>query len=143
MRNSGNRRPLSVRMLVMVALAAAWSCGGAGSNTTAPTSNGTTTTTTTGSTTGSTTGTTTTSTSNSVSVGDNSFTPSAITVSVGTTVTWTWVGYATHNVTFDDGDSSPDQTAGGTYSLAFSTAGTYKYHCTIHGAAMSGTVTVQ
>ena len=81
------------------------------------------------------------STSSSISVGDNYFSPAATTVPAGTTVTWTWAGSVNHNVTFDDGAASSTQ-ASGTYSRTFSTAGTYAYHCTIHGASMSGTVTV-
>lgn len=82
------------------------------------------------------------STSNSISVVDNAYSPSATTVTVGTTVTWTWTGSSQHNVTFDDGAASVTQSSG-SYSRAFNVAGTYSYHCTIHGAAMSGTVTVQ
>jgi plastocyanin len=80
-------------------------------------------------------------TSNDVSVADNYFSPSSTTVAVGS-VTWTWTGSQSHNVTFDDGNASPTQ-ASGTYTRRFSAAGTYSYHCTIHGAAMSGTVTVK
>jgi plastocyanin len=32
---------------------------------------------------------------------------------------------------------------GGTYSHKFTTAGTYNYHCTIHGTGMAGSVHVQ
>jgi plastocyanin len=80
-------------------------------------------------------------TGNDVTVSDNYFSPAATTVAVGA-VTWTWAGSSSHNVTFDDGIASPTQ-ATGTYSRHFSAAGTYSYHCTIHGAAMSGTVTVK
>jgi plastocyanin len=90
---------------------------------------------------------------NDVTVENNSFSPAARTVSPGTTVNWTWDtctsgGYGggtscvSHNVTFDDGVASSTQ-GSGTYSRAFPAAGTYKYHCTIHGTSMSGTVTVQ
>jgi plastocyanin len=82
------------------------------------------------------------STSSSIAVADNSFTPSATTVARGTTVTWTWGGRVQHNVTFDDGPASATQTAG-TYTRTFAAAGTFPYHCTIHGTAMAGTVTVQ
>jgi plastocyanin len=82
------------------------------------------------------------STSNAIAVADNSFTPNATTVPVGTVVTWTWTGSAPHNVTFDDGTRSNDQSAG-SYQRTFATAGAYAYHCTIHGAAMSGSVTVR
>ena len=47
-----------------------------------------------------------------------------------------------HSVTFDDGVTSPTQDQG-TFSRIFNAAGTYNYHCSIHGAAMSGTITVQ
>src|SRR5690242_4035871 len=87
------------------------------------------------------TGTTSTS-GNAVRVADNSFTPSATTVASGTTVTWTWAGSRQHNVTFDDGTASATQ-ASGTFQRTFVTAGTYPYHCTIHGSVMSGTVTVR
>jgi plastocyanin len=45
-------------------------------------------------------------------------------------------------VTFDDGLSSPTQDQG-SYSRTFSAAGTYNYHCAVHGAAMAGSITVQ
>ncbi len=82
------------------------------------------------------------STSNAISVNDNSFSPSATTVPIGTTVTWTWNGRNPHDVTFNDGPKSDTQTSG-TYSRTFSAAGTYNYHCTVHGTAMSGSVTVK
>ena len=82
------------------------------------------------------------STSNAIGVGDNFFSPAATTVPAGTTVTWTWNGSSQHNVTFDDGAKSATQ-ASGTYSRTFTTAGSYAYHCTVHGTAMSGTVNVQ
>ena len=82
------------------------------------------------------------STSKQVSVKNNLFDPSATTVPVGSTVTWSWAeGAVVHNVTFDDGQKSPDQSSGG-YSRIFDKAGTYPYHCTIH-PGMSGSVTVQ
>lgn len=80
---------------------------------------------------------------NSVQVADNSYTPSNTSVAAGTTVTWTWgAGYSPHSVTFDDGSGSQSQTTG-TFAKTFNTAGTYNYHCAVHGAAMSGSVTVQ
>jgi hypothetical protein len=53
-------------------------------------------------------------------------------------------GCVTHNVTFDDGSNiaSPVQDSGSS-NRTFSAAGTYKYHCVIHGSAMSGMVVVQ
>lgn len=71
------------------------------------------------------------------------FNPSSITVSVGTTITWTNKDSFTHNVTsstqaFSSGSMSP----GATFSFKFNTAGTYNYTCTIH-PGMNGTVIVQ
>jgi plastocyanin len=94
-------------------------------------------------------------------IADNAFNPTGVTVSPGTTVTWKWAactpdngggyggGYGTscptHNVTFDDGSNIASQTQdAGEFSRSFAAAGTYKYHCTIHGAAvMSGQVVVK
>jgi plastocyanin len=77
-----------------------------------------------------------------VTVSDNQFAPSSITVAPGTIVTWTWSeGSSVHNVTFSDG-ASGDKGAGATYQKTFPTAGTFSYQCTIH-AGMSGTVRVQ
>jgi plastocyanin len=44
-------------------------------------------------------------------------------------------------VVFDDGVSSGLQDQG-TYSRTFTAAGTYPYHCAVHGLAMAGSVTV-
>jgi plastocyanin len=92
------------------------------------------------------------STSSSITVINNYFDPSTTTVGVNTKVTWTWDacgsdGYGgqsctSHGIVFDDGTASGSQTQG-TWSRTFAAAGTYKYHCTVHGAAMSGTVVVQ
>ena len=82
-------------------------------------------------------------TGNNVSVMDNSFDPATITVAVGATVTWTWSGYSAHNVTFNTGGVTSGDRTSGSYARTFNAAGTYPYHCSIHGAAMSGTITVQ
>jgi plastocyanin len=77
-----------------------------------------------------------------VSVQDNLFSPQQATVSVGTTVTWTWTGSNQHNVTFNGGPASPTQTAG-QYQRLFTAPGSYPYLCTVHGALMSGTVVAE
>lgn len=70
------------------------------------------------------------------------FAPAALSVKVGTTVTWTNRDNAPHTVTFDVGnDSSGDLANGATYSETFTTAGTFAYHCAIH-PNMKATVTV-
>ena len=79
----------------------------------------------------------------SVSVVDNSFNPSSVTVAVGTTVTWTWAGNNDHNVTFDDGVNDSATQTDGSHTRTFAAAGTFPYHCTIHGPSiMSGQVSV-
>lgn len=95
-------------------------------------------------------------TPNSVVVNASSFTPTDLAVNAGTTVTWTWNactgadGYGTgqpcvtHDVVFDDGSAGSGTMSEGTFSRSFATAGTYAYHCAIHGAAaMSGRVIVK
>lgn len=82
-----------------------------------------------------------------IEVRDNSFGPSNLTVTAGTTVTWDWVGAAAHNVTWAGGTpaASPTQTSG-TYTRNFAAAGSFAYYCSIHGTettGMRGTVTVQ
>lgn len=91
--------------------------------------------------------------SNTVTLQATSFSPTTISVNAGTTVTWEWApctddGYGgtcpTHAVTFDDGSNIASATQStGTFTRTFATAGTYKYHCAIHGATMSGQVVVQ
>lgn len=92
-----------------------------------------------------------------VTVENNAFTPATLTVAPGSTVTWTWdtctTGYdpyggststcVDHSVVWDAGGTSSPTQSQGTYSRTFSTAGTYNYHCAIHGTAMSGKVVVQ
>lgn len=71
-------------------------------------------------------------------VENNDFDPSSLQVAPGASVVWAWSsGGTTHNVTFDDGEQSGNK-SDGTYERTFATAGTYPYHCTIHGSATSG-----
>jgi plastocyanin len=77
-----------------------------------------------------------------VVVRNNSFDPSAFQVEVGGTVTWVWASNGVqHNVTFEDDVASGNQ-GEGTFQRTFTTAGEFDYLCTIHGAGMSGTITV-
>ena len=76
-------------------------------------------------------------------VSNNSFTPGTLTALVGRTVTWAWnSGGTLHNVTFDDNVGNSNSQGSGTHTRTFSTAGTYPYHCTIHGSALAGVITV-
>ena len=84
-------------------------------------------------------------TSANVTVTDNVFTPSSVTVARNGTITWTWSnsGYGTaHNVTFDGGGGSSGDKTDGTYERTFATAGTFSYRCSNH-PPMTGTVIVQ
>lgn len=77
---------------------------------------------------------------------DLTFTPVTITIAHGATVAFQNNAGMTHNVTFDAVTGAPANVpdfASGTKSVAFPTAGTFNYHCTIHGVAMHGTVVVQ
>lgn len=85
----------------------------------------------------------------SVSVRDNlTFSPPAILVSPGATVTWTWQGGLVHNVVWVAASlpNSPDQATGTFQATMPSDAGTHVYYCTFHGSptsGMRGTVQVQ
>ena len=79
----------------------------------------------------------------SVSVADNSFSPQNGTVASGGTVTWNWTGTHSHNVTFENSDTSATQISG-THQRTFptvTTATTFRYRCTIHSSSFtSGTM---
>jgi len=84
------------------------------------------------------------STSNSVTIQDFAFSPANITISQGTTVTWTNKYSNTHTVTETDGKDGPksgDLAPGKSFVFTFDKPGTYKYDCSIH-PDMTGTVTV-
>jgi plastocyanin len=81
-----------------------------------------------------------------ITISDNKFSPGALQIPVGTTVTWNWTGKNQHSVTgnFDGEDvTSPVQGGAGTFQFTFNHAGVFEYHCGIHGEAMSGTITIQ
>lgn len=105
--------------------------------------------------------------SQSVTLGNFMFSPAALTVAVGDTVTWSYNGQdgrsmlygapfgaaAPHNVHFTKDGSSLSGNADGSPSAAawsksrtFTSAGTFSYYCQVHGAAngsgMAGTITV-
>src|SRR5437879_7217112 len=74
--------------------------------------------------------------------------PAIDTVAVGSTVTWTWTatGSISHSVQSQGSTSFASGAIlagdGKTYSVTFTTPGTYSYDCAVHGAAMSGTIVV-
>jgi plastocyanin len=72
------------------------------------------------------------------------FDPPNITVKTCQLVIWTVTGSLPHTVTATSGanfDSGTKQRLE-TYTQGFPTAGTIHYYCKIHGASMSGTITV-
>ncbi len=84
--------------------------------------------------------------SQTVAINDFNFAPKAITVKVGTTVTWD-NRQGTHTVNADNGSfESPTLTAGKKFSYKFTKPGTYRYYCSFHGgrggSEMSGVVKV-
>ena len=80
----------------------------------------------------------------SITIADNSFSPSDVTVPLHTTVTWSWTGVNTHNVTFTTvgAPANIGNMTTGSASRTFDTAGTFQFHCTIHPSLMTGSVTV-
>jgi plastocyanin len=71
---------------------------------------------------------------NSVTIQNFSFSPASITVTPGTTVTWTNKDTTAHTVTADSGTgpNSSQLQPNQTYTFKFDQAGTYAYHCSIH-----------
>jgi len=73
--------------------------------------------------------------------GDQSFSPSPGAAKPGQTVAWRNADSVTHTATgtgFDTGSIAPGATSS---PIAFATAGTFQYHCTIH-PSMVGTLNV-
>jgi plastocyanin len=124
-------------VFVVLAVASLCACGGSGGSTTGPKNQGV----------------NTPPPAGGIEVSNNAFSPVTKTVAVGTMVSWAWnscTGDAyngqtcvSHSVTFDDGTASSPLQDQGTFNKTFNTAGTFTYHCSQHGAAMSGTITVQ
>ena len=87
---------------------------------------------------------------NSVTMEGISFVPGNLTVTVGTTVTWTNDSSVIHTVTsgtdgthdgiFNSGDVGPDEE----FSYTFNEVGSYPYYCIPHvNSGMTGTITVE
>jgi plastocyanin len=66
------------------------------------------------------------------------FTPQTVSLQAGDTVTWTNAGGG-HNVMADDGSfSNAVSSSGWSFSHTFAAAGTFGYHCAVHGSPGSG-----
>ena len=79
---------------------------------------------------------------NVITIDGFAFAPASVTVSAGSTVTWTNRDEEPHTVVANDGSfHSPGMGTGATFSHTFSAAGTFDYVCSIH-PMMHGTVVV-
>jgi plastocyanin len=77
-----------------------------------------------------------------VTVVNLAFTPAAVRVGLGESVTWTFQDPISHTVTSDDGFFDTGATSGGaSRTVRFASAGTYPYHCSFH-SVMHGKVVV-
>ena len=85
-----------------------------------------------------------TNTAVTISMFNMQFLPDSKTVANGTVITWKNADNYPHTVTSDDGFSfsSGSINSLGQFIYTATRAGTFKYHCTIHGTAMSGTLIV-
>lgn len=77
-----------------------------------------------------------------VTIDGFAFQPASLTVTAGTTVTWTNRDEEPHTVAASDGSfHSPGMGTGATFTHTFAAAGTFDYVCSIH-PMMRGTVVV-
>ncbi len=89
-----------------------------------------------------------------VGQGGNNFSPNMVTIHIGDTVQWSWVG-GFHSTTsgtctsgyyggcspdglWDSGQHSPSYT----FSRKFTATGSFPYYCSVHLSSMTGTVQV-
>jgi Plastocyanin len=81
---------------------------------------------------------------NEVWIQGMAFNPSTITITTGTTITWTNKDGMGHSVTSDTGIfDSGIINANGTFSYKFDTAGTFTYHCIVDPLTMTASVVVK
>lgn len=79
---------------------------------------------------------------NQVNIDGFAFAPATLTVTAGTTVTWTNRDEEPHTVAASDGSfHSPGMGTGATFTHTFADPGTFDYVCSIH-PMMHGTVVV-
>ena len=76
-----------------------------------------------------------------ITIANLAFSPAAISVTAGSTVTWINNDNTPHTVVVD-GEISPTLQNGDRFTHTFNTAGTFSYSCGIH-PAMTGAVTVK
>ncbi len=72
------------------------------------------------------------------------YAPATVTVNVGDTVRWTNPSNLQHTVTSTGFFDSGAVDSGDSFTFTFTTAGTFDYFCSIHGAALqSGVINVE
>ena len=77
-----------------------------------------------------------------VTMKNAAFSPASLTITTGSTVTWTNDDNVIHTVTTVDGNlNSGDIAVGASYSKTFSTAGTFNYY-DAHNTSMTGVLVV-
>src|SRR5439155_26961286 len=73
--------------------------------------------------------------------------PAVHTIPAGAAVIWEWVGSLSHGVESTGAPSFNNSSimtgAGKSYSVTFTSPGTYTYDCLVHGVQMTGRVVVQ
>jgi plastocyanin len=77
--------------------------------------------------------------------GTNVFAPTRVTINAGESVTWNWVS-GSHSIVSDDMPPAfaPSWVrSAGQFIVTFPSAGTFGYHCGVHGTMMTGTVVVK
>jgi plastocyanin len=79
-----------------------------------------------------------------VTIANFAYSPATVQAKVGQPITWTNNDTASHGAILDDDAACTTGSfgQGGSGSLVFSAAGTYTYHCPVHGSSMKGTITV-
>jgi len=78
-----------------------------------------------------------------VAIRDNFFSPKNLTIPPGDTVKWVHQGAGTHTTTSSSGLwNSGLMQHGDDFSVTFSNLGNFPYICQVHGASMSGKITV-
>jgi plastocyanin len=83
----------------------------------------------------------------SVEMKSISYDPKSVEIPVGGSIVWTNKAFTNHTATseddsktFDTGEIKPNESSS---AVKFDKEGEFKYHCTIHGKTMSGTVVVK
>ncbi len=80
-----------------------------------------------------------------ITVGDNFYSPASVTAAPGDLIVFTYQGSRSHPTEADNGGFAtfPMNSANRTHSFSLTSPGNYSYHCQVHGASMSGLITVQ